>query len=116
MYTAVAKAVPLETVSVKAPSDLSEGYTFDTVVDGTIMKVKVPSGGVKKGATFQAIVVSLKDEDNAYELADNAPTGRWRNGLCSCCKLGPCHPMFILASCIPQILLAQVMTRMKLVS
>lgn len=79
-----------------------------------------PSGGVVKGDSFQAMVVS-SDTNNAtgglgsYELTDNAPTGHWRNGLCGCCKFGPCHPIFLLACCIPQVLLAQVMTRMKLV-
>ena len=47
-------------------------------------------------------------------LSDNAPTGEWRNGLCDCCKYGLLHPMLLMAWCCPQILVAQVMTRMKL--
>ena len=74
---------------------------------------------MNKGEIFQAIVVSSDATVSAvgsYELADNAPVGHWRNDLFGCCKFGPCHPIFVLACCLPQILLAQVMTRMKLVS
>jgi Cys-rich protein (TIGR01571 family) len=38
----------------------------------------------------------------------------WKDGLCSCCKFGPCHPSFLNACCCPQILMAQVLTRMRL--
>lgn len=72
-----------------------------------------PAGGVNKGDEFQAIVMSSQS-GGVFTLSDNAPTGHWRDGLCSCCKFGPCHPMFLLAMCIPQVLMAQVMTRMKL--
>ena len=39
----------METVKVVAPATLSEGYTFDAVVDGRTVMVTVPTGGVKEG-------------------------------------------------------------------
>lgn len=45
---------------------------------------------------------------------DAAPLGVWKDGLCECCKFGPCHPMLLNAICFPQILMAQVLTRLKL--
>eukprot|EP00816_Leptocylindrus_hargravesii_P013538 CAMPEP_0196825438 /NCGR_PEP_ID=MMETSP1362-20130617/93048_1 /TAXON_ID=163516 /ORGANISM="Leptocylindrus danicus, Strain CCMP1856" /LENGTH=261 /DNA_ID=CAMNT_0042205861 /DNA_START=448 /DNA_END=1233 /DNA_ORIENTATION=+ len=102
-----------ETVSVTAPATCPSGYTFEVVVNGVVKTVQVPAGGVNKGDEFQAIVVS-SGGGGVFSLSDNAPNGRWRDGLCSCCKYGPCHPMFMLALCLPQVLMAQVMTRMKL--
>mmetsp|Transcript_34469 Transcript_34469/g.83403 ORF Transcript_34469/g.83403 Transcript_34469/m.83403 type:complete len:311 (+) Transcript_34469:118-1050(+) len=49
----------METVKVVAPATLSEGYTFDAVVDGRTVTVTVPTGGVKEGETFEAIVPSV---------------------------------------------------------
>jgi Cys-rich protein (TIGR01571 family) len=42
------------------------------------------------------------------------PTGRWKDGLCDCCSLGCCHPSLWCAYCFPQILMGQILTRMKL--
>jgi Cys-rich protein (TIGR01571 family) len=42
------------------------------------------------------------------------PHGRWKDGLLDCCKFGVCHPSFMLACCVPQILMAQVLTRLKM--
>ena len=42
------------------------------------------------------------------------PVGQWRDGLCDCLRFGPIHPSFLSAWCLPQLLNAQVMTRMKL--
>jgi len=41
------------TISVEAPSNLSEGYVFDVVHNGHVVSVVVPPGGVKAGQTFQ---------------------------------------------------------------
>mmetsp|Transcript_5819 Transcript_5819/g.14554 ORF Transcript_5819/g.14554 Transcript_5819/m.14554 type:complete len:299 (-) Transcript_5819:304-1200(-) len=46
-----------DTMQVVAPATLNEGYTFDVdTVDGRTLAVTVPSGGVKEGQTFDAIV------------------------------------------------------------
>jgi Cys-rich protein (TIGR01571 family) len=44
----------------------------------------------------------------------NTPHGRWKDGLFDCCKFGVFHPSVILACCVPQILMAQVLTRLKM--
>lgn len=38
----------------------------------------------------------------------------WKDGLFSCCKFGPFHPSLLNACFCPQILMAQVLTRMRL--
>jgi len=111
-YNAVATAEVVETVQIVAPSTLAGGYTFETDVNGQTMTVQVPKEGVVEGQTFTATVVSVSPK--SYALSDNAPTGKWRDGLCGCCKYGPLHPLFLMACCFPQILVSQVMTRMKL--
>jgi Cys-rich protein (TIGR01571 family) len=45
---------------------------------------------------------------------DHRRTTSWKDGLFSCCKFGPCHPSLLNACCCPQILMAQVLTRMRL--
>ena len=42
------------------------------------------------------------------------PYGRWNDYLCDCCAYGCCHPSFFNAVFFPRILIAQIMTRMKL--
>lgn len=44
----------------------------------------------------------------------SSPRGVWKDGLCDCCSLGPCHASFWCAWCCPQIAMAQVLTRMKM--
>jgi len=40
--------------------------------------------------------------------------GGWKDGLFNCCKYGCFHPSILCALCFPQLLLAQVLTRLKL--
>ena len=40
--------------------------------------------------------------------------GRWKDGLCDCFTYGCCHPSLWCAWCCPQLLMGQVLTRMKL--
>ncbi len=42
------------------------------------------------------------------------PVGQWRDDLCDCLRFGPFHPSFICGWCMPQLLNAQIMTRLKL--
>jgi Cys-rich protein (TIGR01571 family) len=42
------------------------------------------------------------------------PDRTWKDGLFSCFKFGPCHPSVLNAWLCPQILMAQVLTRMRL--
>lgn len=41
--------------------------------------------------------------------------GRWKDGLCDCCStIGCCHVSNCMALCFPRLLLAQILTRLKL--
>ena len=57
-------------------------------------------------------LTSLTSVTGGYE--GTVPPGRWKDGLCDCWKFGVCHPSFMYACCIPQILMAQVLTRLKM--
>jgi hypothetical protein len=45
---------------------------------------------------------------------DSAPVGYWKDGLFECCRFGFFHPSLWNATCCPQILLAQISTRLRL--
>ena len=40
--------------------------------------------------------------------------GSWKDGLFDCCRNGLCHPSLVCAFFCPQILMAQVLTRLKM--
>ncbi|KAL3809311.1 hypothetical protein ACHAXA_008710 [Cyclostephanos tholiformis] len=42
------------------------------------------------------------------------PGGIWRDGLCDCCRFGPCHPHLLFALFLKPILIGQLLTRMKM--
>ena len=48
----------------------------------------------------------------AYE--STLALGHWKDDLFDCCKFGVFHPSFMWACCVPQILMAQVLTRLKM--
>jgi len=51
----------------------------------------------------------------ADNVADfSSPRGYWKDGLCDCCAFGPCHPSLLNAIFCPQLLMAQVLTRMNM--
>lgn len=92
-------------VSVTAPLDLPEGYTFyASTSQGHTVSVTVPEGGVKKGhimlVPFRQVTVSV--------------TGRWKDDIFDCWSQGICHPSFLNACCCRFVLLGQIMTRLKL--
>jgi Cys-rich protein (TIGR01571 family) len=75
-----------------------------------------PPGGVTEG---QKIVVPFTNHETTSELTplaaiDTAPHGHWKDGLCDCCKYGPLHPALCNAFFCPQILMGQVLTRMRM--
>jgi Cys-rich protein (TIGR01571 family) len=127
-------------VRVTAPSSLEEGYTFDAVYNGEVFPVTVPRGGVKAGQVFvvpfqpaiEAIAVAVV-EPPSYESTpmlqpslsasptrsatiniDPAPLGSWKTGCCDCFSEGCCHPSLLNAIFCPQVLMGQILTRMKL--
>jgi Cys-rich protein (TIGR01571 family) len=40
--------------------------------------------------------------------------GKWKSGLCDCCKYGACHKALLTAWCCAPLLLGQLLTRMKM--
>jgi Cys-rich protein (TIGR01571 family) len=131
----------IQAVAVPAPTDMEAGYTFDAVHEGQIIKVVVPEGGVTKD---QLILVNVDkdnerpdehqaakqeeetlsvekgehvdEHDSRNRLTDGVPipTGHFRDELCDCCNRGCCEPQCCLAFWCPTILLAQIMTRMRM--
>lgn len=115
-------------VQVIAPATLNAGYTFDAVYEGNTFTVTVPEGGVVKGQRFivpfippavaeatpimNTTLLPLNPPNTTGE--DSIPLGVWRDGLCDCCKFGPCHPSLLTACFCRPILIAQLLTRMKM--
>lgn len=77
-------------------------------------------GGAEDGQSFQVAIEGRSSEDVVHKAVSVAqprvsvPVGAWRDGMCDCFLVGCCHPAFWNAWCFPAILVAQVMTRMKL--
>mmetsp|Transcript_16027 Transcript_16027/g.40198 ORF Transcript_16027/g.40198 Transcript_16027/m.40198 type:complete len:253 (-) Transcript_16027:262-1020(-) len=98
-------------ISVTAPSTLPAGYTFEAYVNDDKMRpfsCEVPEGGVTEGQTFMVPLPPSGVE------RINAPTGRWKDGLCDCFSVGICHPSLCCSMWCDQIMKAQIMTRMSL--
>jgi len=107
---------PRSMVNVVAPSTLPEGYTFTAQVDGNDFQVTVPPGGVTEGQTFEVPYPEKAGQvvfpTNTTMLTE-APTGQWRNKLCSCCDVF-CDCMFWMSCCLTPIVLAQLAQRLQL--
>lgn len=103
-------------LEVEAPATLPEGYTFDAQFDGATFPVTVPAGGVQQGQKFVVPYPAAARESAAAPAPPRSsiPVGRWKDGLCDCCRFGCCHPACCNAFWCPLILLGQVMTRLKL--
>ena len=64
-----------------------------------------PAGGIQMGQTLR--VPLLESRTLKYK-------GKWKDGIFSCFRLGLCHPTVCNAWACPQILLGQILTRMKM--
>jgi Cys-rich protein (TIGR01571 family) len=84
-----------------------------------------PFGGVQQGDRIEApfrsdpaaseltpFVFARSSDENGEETA--VVTGRWKDGLFDCFRLGICHVSLWNAILCPQVLMAQVLTRMKM--
>mmetsp|Transcript_30733 Transcript_30733/g.70326 ORF Transcript_30733/g.70326 Transcript_30733/m.70326 type:complete len:246 (-) Transcript_30733:99-836(-) len=111
-----------QTLVIEAPTDLPEGYTFDAVVDSKTYAILVPDGGLRKGQSItipypmpgvvgSPLSVSLT---RSLTIVNDGPVGYWRDGLFACCGLGISHGLMWNSLLFPQIVLAQVMSRMNL--
>eukprot|EP00542_Grammatophora_oceanica_P019377 CAMPEP_0194034814 /NCGR_PEP_ID=MMETSP0009_2-20130614/7253_1 /TAXON_ID=210454 /ORGANISM="Grammatophora oceanica, Strain CCMP 410" /LENGTH=249 /DNA_ID=CAMNT_0038675899 /DNA_START=1 /DNA_END=750 /DNA_ORIENTATION=- len=104
-------------VELTAPATLEAGYTFQAIYDGVTFPVTVPEGGVKQGQTMTVPLVTPATAEITpltALVADDVAKGHWKDGLCACCVVGCCHASLWNAMCCPQILMAQVLTRMHL--
>jgi len=112
--TATAVVAPM--VDVVSPATLEEGYSFQAVLNGVVFPVTVPPGGVKEGQTIKVPFQPVAFSELSPLVPSSASTvqGRWKDGIFDCCKYSCMHPSFLNACCCPQILMAQVLTRMNM--
>ena len=78
-----------------------------------------PEGGVERGdkmtITFQQQVMPTESTPLTSDDPVVQPNrGDWKDGLCECCTYSCCHPSLLNAWCFPQILMAQVLTRLRM--
>jgi len=105
-------------IDVTAPATLEAGFIIDCEVDGRMISVTVPNGGVKEGQIFTV----LDDPEQSPLVVETAvstvyepPRGAWKDGLFDIFALGCFHPSCCVSTwfhgCIG---LAQLMERMNL--
>lgn len=103
-YGSVPVTNAVQIVAVAAPSTMKEGFVFNAIHNGVVFPVTVPSGGVKEGDVIQAPFVPLGATES----------GKWKDDIFACTRYGIFHPSFLCACCCQFVLLAQVMTRLRL--
>jgi len=98
-------------ISVVAPANMDEGYTFEASVDGRMFIVIVPDGGALVGET---IITHYPQEEEFLDFSANPhfiPKGYWRDGLFDITAHGKVHATIFCGFLCPPILMAQVLTR-----
>jgi Cys-rich protein (TIGR01571 family) len=124
-------------IRVVAPATLKEGFSLDVMVDDEPFTVLVPQGGVKEGEEFDVPykrsvdIEDIEDDDETSpeemtlplqssseaedEMFDElgAPLGHWRTHLCACCDVVT-QATFWIGFCCTPVLLAQLLTRLRL--
>ena len=105
-------------IEVVAPATLREGYQLDADVGGRLLRVTIPLGGVERGQKFW---VPLSPQDSAVSSGTapavqkmNVPVGGWKDGLCSCCRHGPCHAHLCTSLWCHALAAGQVISRLQL--
>mmetsp|Transcript_373 Transcript_373/g.417 ORF Transcript_373/g.417 Transcript_373/m.417 type:complete len:310 (+) Transcript_373:142-1071(+) len=106
-------------IEVVAPGTLPEGYTFEAEVGSQSVTVTVPQGGVEEGQKF-TVPLQSKSENNATDMHAmatprvNVPVGGWKDHWCNFFAFGCCHSVLCNAYWCTPVIIAQVMSRMKL--
>lgn len=98
-------------VRVMAPADLPGGY--ELTVEGkesAPFTATIPADGVKNGEVFLA----PKPSGYKGEELINVPKGHWKDGLFDCFNYGFFHSSFWCSMCCPELVMGQVMQRMRL--
>ncbi|GKY93072.1 hypothetical protein MPSEU_000275500 [Mayamaea pseudoterrestris] len=104
-------------VQIEAPCAMPEGYAFTATHNEQSFSVTVPKGGVQPGQVISVPFGANHATEGTPFLNKSArehDVGSWKDGLFDCCRFGPCHPSFLHALFCPQILMAQVLTRLKM--
>ena len=97
---------------IVAPTNLPPGFKFTACLPdqpNVTFEAEVPEGGVVEGQMFLA---PLPDK-LAAQRKIQAPIGQWKDGLFSCLSHGIFHPHLWCSFCCCNIMLGQVMSRMK---
>lgn len=107
-----------------APCDMQAGYTFIAqTASGEDLPVTVPEGGVRQGQYFfsrssspSSIIGSLTNMTEWTPLVQNQPNvpGAWKDNWWDCFTFGVFHVSLWNACLCPQIIAAQIMTRLRL--
>jgi Cys-rich protein (TIGR01571 family) len=116
--------------TVIAPSSLEAGYSFPAKVDGIDFVVTVPEGGIREGQAFQvpypkrttqttitasSVLEPLSiEQSRPGESRQEHVLGKWRRPLCECCEVCCTNCMCGYGFFCTPIMLAQIMTRLKL--
>lgn len=103
----------MSTVTVIAPATLDAGYTFEATVDEKTFIVTVPEEGVEEGEEFEVPYPEDEEEKSRNEDVLDAPVGKWRSSLCSCCDVIT-QATFWMSFLLCPIQMAQIMTRLNL--
>jgi Cys-rich protein (TIGR01571 family) len=109
-------------VQVVAPCTMQAGYTFMTQYGDAVIPVTVPPGGVQEGQLFTIPFPSKGDLSSEitpfilnHSVADeDSQLGKWTDSLFDCFRYGPCHVHLLNAVFCPQLLMAQILTRLKM--
>lgn len=91
------------------------------VNDNTIMSFSStqPNGGVKEGQVFEVPLPGDFSSEVTPFLSsgtdkEEAPLGKWSDSLFDCTRHGYFHSSLWNAICCPQLLMAQILTRMRM--
>jgi Cys-rich protein (TIGR01571 family) len=99
-------------VTIVSTKNVSTSYTIQPLLNILLQ----PPGGVKEGQKMTVPFTNpgTMSELTSFAVLDTAPHGSWKDGLCGCFKFGIFHPSLLLACCCPQILMGQILTRMRM--
>jgi len=94
----------------KPPGGVNRGQSFSAPF-GSSGSLSAASGGIATEVTPFIVSTAVGRDGDGRNAA---VVGQWKDGLFDCCRFGSIHPELWNAICCPQILMAQVMTRLKL--
>lgn len=117
--TVVSRTLPSFSFLLSTVSPTRDSHSFALL---PYLHTLQPPGGVREGQTFTVQYPSSADFRsevtpfilNSAVAADATLSGRWKDELFDCFRFGPCHVTVWNSVCCPQLLMAQVLTRLKM--